>query len=101
MEFDKKLSREDFVESRKLQNLMKKDDCFLLHFHLICLSQNLRLVVVGVLWNYPSKTYVTGWVGPVCSLCRVKSRYRSIQSNKFDGVHMYGPSGEKAYTASV
>ena len=27
--------------------------------------------------------------------------YRNIQSNKYDGVHMYGPSGEKAYTASV
>ena len=36
-----------------------------------------------------------------CSGGVLQSRYRSIQSNKFDGVHMYGPSGEKAYTASV
>ena len=36
-----------------------------------------------------------------CSGGVLQSRFRSIQSNKFDGVHMYGPSGEKAYTASV
>jgi hypothetical protein len=36
-----------------------------------------------------------------CSGGVQQSRYRSLQSNKYDGVHMYGPSGEKAYTASV
>ena len=36
-----------------------------------------------------------------CSGCVLQARYRNIQSNKFDGIHMYGPSGQKAYTASV
>ena len=29
------------------------------------------------------------------------ARYKNIPMNKFDGIHMYGPSGMKAYTASV
>jgi hypothetical protein len=30
-----------------------------------------------------------------------EARYRNIKSNKYDGVHLYGPSGRKAYTISV
>ena len=30
-----------------------------------------------------------------------EARYRDIQSNKFDGIHLYGPSGRKVYTSSV
>ena len=30
-----------------------------------------------------------------------EARYRNIQLRKYDGIHMYGPSGMKAYTASV
>ena len=30
-----------------------------------------------------------------------EARYRNSQSKKFDGVHLYGPSGMKAYTQSV
>ena len=30
-----------------------------------------------------------------------EARYKNIQSNKFDGIHLYGPSGRKAYTDSV
>ena len=30
-----------------------------------------------------------------------EARYRDNQSNRFDGVHLYGPSGMKAYTTSV
>ena len=30
-----------------------------------------------------------------------EARYRDIRSNRYDGVHMYGPSGMKAYTISV
>ena len=30
-----------------------------------------------------------------------ETRYRNSQTNKFDGIHLYGPSGVKAYTASV
>ena len=29
------------------------------------------------------------------------ARYRNIMADKCDGIHMYGPSGVKAYTASV
>ena len=29
------------------------------------------------------------------------ARYRNLQRKNYDGVHMYGPSGMKAYTASV
>ena len=29
------------------------------------------------------------------------ARYKDSKSGKFDGVHMYGPSGPKAYTNSV
>ena len=31
----------------------------------------------------------------------LEARYRSTQFQKFDGIHLYGPSGMKAYTASV
>ena len=30
-----------------------------------------------------------------------EARYRDIINKKFDGVHLYGPSGMKAYTISV
>ena len=30
-----------------------------------------------------------------------QARYRNNQTKRFDGVHLYGPSGMKAYTASV
>ena len=30
-----------------------------------------------------------------------EARYRCIQKRKYDGIHMFGPSGIKAYTASV
>ena len=30
-----------------------------------------------------------------------EARYRDIRSQKYDGVHLYGPSGRKAYTISV
>ena len=30
-----------------------------------------------------------------------EARYRNIQTNMHDGVHLYGPSGVKAYTTSV
>ena len=30
-----------------------------------------------------------------------EARYRNCQTKKFDGIHLYGPSGVKAYTASV
>ena len=30
-----------------------------------------------------------------------EARYRDIKNRKYDGVHMYGPSGRKAYTISV
>ena len=30
-----------------------------------------------------------------------QARYRNTLANRFDGVHLYGPSGMKAYTASV
>ena len=30
-----------------------------------------------------------------------EARYRNNQTRRFDGVHLYGPSGMKAYTASV
>ena len=30
-----------------------------------------------------------------------EARYRNIQLRKYDGIHMFGPSGMKAYTASV
>ena len=36
-----------------------------------------------------------------CSGGILQARYRDTKSGKFDGVHMYGPSGQKAYTASV
>ena len=36
-----------------------------------------------------------------CSGGVLEARYRDIQSKKFDGIHMYGPSGMKAYTDSV
>ena len=36
-----------------------------------------------------------------CSGGVFEARYRNIQSDRFDGVHMYGPSGIKAYTGSV
>jgi hypothetical protein len=36
-----------------------------------------------------------------CSGGVLQARYRNIQSQQFDGIHMYGPSGQKAYTASV
>ena len=36
-----------------------------------------------------------------CSGGVLQARYRDTQSNKFDGVHMYGVSGQKAYTDSV
>ena len=30
-----------------------------------------------------------------------EARYRCTQSKRFDGIHLYGPSGMKAYTNSV
>ena len=30
-----------------------------------------------------------------------EARYRNIRSRKYDGLHLYGPSGKKAYTISV
>ena len=30
-----------------------------------------------------------------------EARYRDLKNRKYDGVHMYGPSGKKAYTISV
>ena len=30
-----------------------------------------------------------------------EARYRDIRSQRYDGVHLYGPSGKKAYTISV
>ena len=36
-----------------------------------------------------------------CSGGVFEARYRNTQAKKFDGIHMYGPSGMKAYTASV
>ena len=36
-----------------------------------------------------------------CSRAIFEARYRNIQSNRLDGVHLYGPSGMKSYTASV
>ena len=30
-----------------------------------------------------------------------EARYRDIRNRKYDGVHLYGPSGKKAYTISV
>ena len=29
------------------------------------------------------------------------ARFKDSKSGKFDGIHMYGPSGQKAYTNSV
>ena len=36
-----------------------------------------------------------------CHGAVLEARYRNIQSNKFDGIHLHGPSGMKAYTTSV
>ena len=36
-----------------------------------------------------------------CSGGVLQARYRDTVSGRFDGIHMYGPSGQKAYTASV
>ena len=36
-----------------------------------------------------------------CSGAIRESRYRHTQSGKFDGIHLYGSSGSKAYTQSV
>ena len=36
-----------------------------------------------------------------CSGGIFEARYRNIQSNMFDSIHLYGPSGMKAFTASV
>ena len=36
-----------------------------------------------------------------CSGGVLLARYKDNKSGKFDGVHMYGPSGQKAYTNSV
>ena len=36
-----------------------------------------------------------------CSGGVLQARYRDSATNRFDGVHMYGASGQKAYTASV
>ena len=30
-----------------------------------------------------------------------EARYRDIRGNRYDGVHLFGPSGTKAYTVSV
>ena len=36
-----------------------------------------------------------------CSGGVLQARYNNSQSGKFDGIHLFGPSGGKAYTASV
>ena len=36
-----------------------------------------------------------------CHGAVLEARYRDTQTKRFDGVHLYGPSGMKAYTASV
>ena len=36
-----------------------------------------------------------------CSGGVLLARYKDIKSGKYDGVHLYGPSGQKAYTESV
>ena len=36
-----------------------------------------------------------------CSGGVMLARYKDIKSGRFDGVHLYGPSGQKAYTESI
>ena len=36
-----------------------------------------------------------------CSGGVKEARYRDIKNKKYDGLHMYGPSGRKAYTVSM
>ena len=36
-----------------------------------------------------------------CSGGILQARYRDTKIGRFDGIHMYGPSGQKAYTGSV
>ena len=36
-----------------------------------------------------------------CQGAVLNSRYRNLQKNLYDGVHMYGSSGKKAYAESI
>ena len=36
-----------------------------------------------------------------CSGGVKEARFRDLKNRKYDGLHMYGPSGKKAYTVSV
>ena len=36
-----------------------------------------------------------------CSGGIKEARYRNNKNNRYDGIHLYGPSGRKAYTISV
>ena len=55
------------------------------------------------LWlNSPAKDKVTiGLHNLECVGGTHEARYRDIRNNKYDGIHLYGPSGGKAYTISV
>ena len=52
--------------------------------------------------EHPVKSKITiGNHNLECSGGVFEARYRNTLSGKYDGVHMYGPSGIKAYTSSV
>ena len=36
-----------------------------------------------------------------CSIGAQEARFKNRQQNRYDGIHMYGPSGRKAYTESL
>ena len=52
--------------------------------------------------SYPHKSKVfPGNHSLDCSGWIFEARYRNSQTRKFDGIHLHGPSGMKAYTTSV
>ena len=52
--------------------------------------------------SYPKKNkIILGNHSLDCSGGIFEARYRNSQTRKFDGIHLYGPSGIKAYTTSV
>ena len=52
--------------------------------------------------DYPKKeNIVIGIHNLECSGGVKEARYRNLKYNRYDGVHLYGPSGRKAYTISV
>ena len=66
------------------------------------LSQLFNNTLVELWMNSPHKEYIfVGTHNFDCTGAIQAARYQHTKSGRFDGIHLYGSSGQKAYTKSM